>query len=609
MSKPRPSTEKLMQKEDGSKCKTLEENAEVFQKHFEKLYCRTPIYDSSVLELLEQKPIANGYDHLPTEKEIRKAIQRLKNNAPGISGLSPQMFKALTSDPQTFELLELVITDFWENELAPEQWESGLLKILPKKGDLSKASNYRGIMFLEAAYKIVAIVVHERLQPIVENLDHEPQCGFRPGRGCLDAVFTVKLAMKKRREHNQETWILFLDLVKAFDRVPRELLWLVLGKFGVPAKLIRVIKSLHKQINVTFEVHDKSQTIICTIGVKQGDILGPILFVILIAAVMITWRVAYDRPLCMFRTKKDFVLTGRRHITKGLDFPLGDSEYADDTAVLFDNRESLQEFTPLLFKHFERFGMEVHSGDYGQPNKPSKTEILFVAAPVSAYVTPSTFDNKNLSPIELGNEKYIPIVSKFCYLGSLLSRDCRDNEDVLMRIKKSGNAFGALRKCLFSNVNVSYEAKRTVYEGLVLPILLYGAECWCLTENLLGLLRIFHHRCVRAMCRVNRSHVHRYRIRTQTLLDRLCLSRIDVYITKRQLGWVGHVARMGFDRLPRLFLSSWVTDKRPVGAPEYTYGRGLYKALKKANIEKSNWHVLAQNRVEWRKLMENVVFV
>ena len=52
----------------------------------------------------------------------------------------------------------------------------------------------------------------------------------------------------------------------------------------------------------------------------------------------------YDRPLCIFRTKKDFILTGRRSATKGIDFSLSDSEYADNTDVLFDSRENLETF-------------------------------------------------------------------------------------------------------------------------------------------------------------------------------------------------------------------------------------------------------------------------
>jgi len=67
--------------------------------------------------------------------------------------------------------------------------------------------------------------VHLRLQLVLEStehVDHEQQCGFRTGRGTCDASFTVKQATKKRREHGLETWWLFLDLVKAFDRVPRD---------------------------------------------------------------------------------------------------------------------------------------------------------------------------------------------------------------------------------------------------------------------------------------------------------------------------------------------------------------------------------------------------
>ena len=110
-------------------------------------------------------------------------------------------------------------------------------------------------MLLETAYKIIAVILNSRLQIIEEGLaeEHEGQCGFRTERGCTDANFTVKMAMKKRREHGLESWILFLDLVKAFDRVPRELLWAILQKLGIPPKLIRLLKSLHHRFTVKFQ--------------------------------------------------------------------------------------------------------------------------------------------------------------------------------------------------------------------------------------------------------------------------------------------------------------------------------------------------------------------
>ena len=192
------------------------------------------------------------------------------------------------------------------------------------------------------------------------------------------------------------------------------------------------------------------------------------------------------------------------------------------------------------------------------------------------------------------------------YLGSMISRDCSDEADVNMRIQKAGNAFGSLRKCLFSSTQVTPKVKGIVYCAFILAILLYGAECWSLTEYLLNKIRSFHHRCVRSMCRVSRYHTRIHRIRTIDLLKRLSISSIDTYICKQQLRWAGHVIRMPWTRLPRKMISCWVRSKRPRGAPRYTYGRSLYKTLKKAGIDVNQWHVLAGDKMLWRKLVNNL---
>ena len=189
-----------------------------------------------------------------------------------------------------------MVLAFWQSEEMPAEWETGLLKILPKKGDKSLPGNYRGIMMLEVAYKMVALILHARLTPIcesIDHLDHETQCGFRGERGCADAIFTLKQLIRKRREHGLETWVLFIDLVKAFDRVPREalldpnngLLWLVLLRYGVPPKLVSLLREMHRNMMVQFDVDGVLKTIEAIIGVKQGDLLGPLLFTFFMAAV------------------------------------------------------------------------------------------------------------------------------------------------------------------------------------------------------------------------------------------------------------------------------------------------------------------------------------
>ena len=98
LNRPETSNEKMMRKGDGTRCKSSEENAQVFKEHVKKLYERVPIYDRSVLELLHQEPVISGVDYPPTDEEILKAVNSLKNNAPGELGLTYQMFKAIVSN-------------------------------------------------------------------------------------------------------------------------------------------------------------------------------------------------------------------------------------------------------------------------------------------------------------------------------------------------------------------------------------------------------------------------------------------------------------------------------------------------------------------------------
>ena len=113
---------------------------------------------------------------------------------------------------------------FWRSKVNPQAWITGLLKILEKKGDLSMAGNYRGIMMLEVPYKVVANVLKVRLGTIFESLgEHvESQNGFRMWRGCPDGIWNLKSTLRKLKAGGHECWLLLLDLVKAFDRCDRE---------------------------------------------------------------------------------------------------------------------------------------------------------------------------------------------------------------------------------------------------------------------------------------------------------------------------------------------------------------------------------------------------
>ena len=63
---------------------------------------------------------------------------------------------------------------------------------------------------------------------------------------------------------------------------------------------------------------------------------------------------------------------------------------------------------------------------------------------------------------------------------------------------------------------------------------------------------------------------------------------------------------MPFTRMPRKLLSSWVNNRRPKGSPEFTYGRGMFKALKAVEIGRFDWSGLALDRHSWKNVIDGL---
>lgn len=125
--------------------------------------------------------------------------------APGVDGISVELFKYATTAVQK-RLLNLLNKICQEGEM-PEDFTKALVVSIFKKGDLSKVENYREISLLGAAYKILAKMVAKKLTESAEKFMLECQNGFRKGRSCTNASYTVKLMIEKRVEFNRETHI------------------------------------------------------------------------------------------------------------------------------------------------------------------------------------------------------------------------------------------------------------------------------------------------------------------------------------------------------------------------------------------------------------------
>ena len=197
---------KALIKPDGTACRTDSETATVFGDFFRGLYNATGSFDSTVLGLLRisrlPRPISRDLDAEPSLDELIRALRSLRpGKAPGASSLAPDALRLLLDDAHLLGVLHESVLSFWASDDSfADAYGSGLLRVIPKKGDRSNPANYRGIMLLEVAAKVIGKIISTRLTGLLlrDGNGMEEQCGFLPGRGCPDAFFSLKMALKKR---------------------------------------------------------------------------------------------------------------------------------------------------------------------------------------------------------------------------------------------------------------------------------------------------------------------------------------------------------------------------------------------------------------------------
>ncbi|KAH9594332.1 Innexin inx2, variant 4 [Schistosoma haematobium] len=155
-----------------------------------------------------------------------------------------------------------------------------------------------------------------------EEQTRENQAGFRPGRGCMDQIFTLRQVLEHRYTFRRPTMVVFLDLKAAFDSVDHEVLWQCLSLKGVPKKYINLVKALYSNTTGRARAYGElSSELITSSGVRQGCPLSPFLFNC-VADVLLEITFSSSR------------FPGVELLPEG---SLVDLKYADDI-VLFDRR-------------------------------------------------------------------------------------------------------------------------------------------------------------------------------------------------------------------------------------------------------------------------------
>ena len=270
-----------------------------------------------------------------TLEEVKLAIRDLKRGkAVGIDGIMNEVFKYSGELVATYlwKLFDFIFT----NEDFPLDWSRGLIVPLFKGGSMEHRydpGKYRGITLLSIVGKTYTAVLNRRLSSWAEsnNILHDEQAGFRKHRSTTDQLFILTECIISRRPN--PTYVAFIDISKAYDRVWREGLWSKLIKAGIIGKMLRVLKNIYKNVESSVLLGQlRTDFFNIEVGVRQGCLLSPLLFDLFLN----------DIVEVVNRLGKG-VKCGNKRVSILL--------FADDIALMAETREDLELMLKTVFEY------------------------------------------------------------------------------------------------------------------------------------------------------------------------------------------------------------------------------------------------------------------
>ena len=219
--------------------------------------------------------------------ELKEAEYILRpGKAPGIDSISNEMIRCLLEENQNV-LLKLFNSILKNSYNKTNVWDTSLINPIHKKGSFMEVENYRGISLLSCLGKFFSAILLRRLQNFVKenNILSEEQLGFRPGNRTSDAHLIIhNIVNKYCHKNGRKVYGCFVDFQRAFDSIPREILFEKLHNYGIKGKFYKTIENMYLNdkgcvkiggyITNSFKINQ---------GVKQGCVLSPLLFNIFLA--------------------------------------------------------------------------------------------------------------------------------------------------------------------------------------------------------------------------------------------------------------------------------------------------------------------------------------
>ena len=507
------------------------------REHYERL--RNVEFPWNPEDLSEESTVEGPSEPITLEM-ITKAISKM---APGKAArpsiIVAEMLKPV-GEAGAVEVRDL-IEDIILEGCIPTNWqESFIVNLYKGKGDALNRGNYRGLKLIEQVMKVLERVVEVLIRQRVE-ID-EMQCGFMSGRGTTDAIFIVRQLQEKHLAANKLLCMAFVDLEKAFDRVPRDIIWWAVRKLGIDEWLVRLVQSMYKDVRSRVRVGDGySEEFGVGVGVHQGSVLSPLLFIIVLEALSrefrtgCPWELLYaDDPMISAESMEELLVKVQTWKTemekKGLRVNMGKTKIMESGINLDVLKKSgkypcgvcqsgVGSSNAIFCGGCKRWVHKKCSGIKG----PLRPNPEFRCA--QCLGTARAIDEREVSEAEVGNEKLV-VVPGFCYLEDMLSAGGGCELAAITRCKCEWGKFRQLLP-LLTNRHLPLLTRGKVYSSCVRSVMLHAAETWAMKVDTLNRLRRNDRAMIRWICNVRAKD----EVNSDSLLTKLGIQ--DLYVVLR----------------------------------------------------------------------------
>ena len=401
-------------------------------------------------------------------------------------------------------------------DVLPE-WLISFIVPIHKGGPKSDPSNYRGVSLLSCLGKLFLSILNNRLEQfaLVKGILSASQLGFIKGNRTSDAHIIIrKLIDKYCHKNNKRIYSCFIDLSKAFDTVPRDILLQKLQGVGIKGKVFNIIRGIYTNDKAYMKIDGKvTKSFPINQGVRQGCVLSPLLFNIFMAELA-----------------KDLMA-----LDNGL---INSIFWADNIVLLCENGDELNNMIKLIAEYCKRNKLTINC---------KKTKCL-IFNKTGRLIR----ENVHLNGTVLENVrqyKYLGFI--FTPSGEILTglQDLRD---------RAFKAFQAVKGKMGASFNDDIITALSLYDTLIKPILTYASDFWgCLKLPQNNPIETLHMKVLKQILGVQKQ--------TTNIGVLLELGRIPLYLECIKLG-TKNWERIKQGKANSLLLASYkdaMTEKLP----------------------------------------------